>query len=229
MPRRIPWPAAFAWGLTALVTAWLAVPPAFATKQRPPEPPPPASERVYDWLEREHALLRRYLALVRQGAHDYQYKYKTPELLLPVTVDLFTGYFAHIHAMEERFLYPVLKPRLSAEQEKILRLVVHDQEGAAQAIRLLQQQLDVQQPEAAAQTIAEICDNLARMINRHIVFHEERFYPVLETLTPKEQAEILKGIAGYEQEVFGAAGRQRYGQLLAYIEEEIKRLAGRVW
>lgn len=224
--RRIPWSAAFA---AVPVAVCLAVPPAFAAEQRPPTPSPPPAERVYDWLEREHGFLRRYLAVVRQAGHDYRYGYQTPSLLMPVALDLFTGYVVHHHLMEERALYPVLRSHMTADQQKILALIEHDQQAERETVKGWQQELARLQPGAKLDAVVDAIDYLGQMINRHLVLQEERVYPVLETLAPKEQAEVLNGISRYEREAFGPAGRQRYEQLLAYIEEEIKRLAGRIW
>ncbi|MBI2104497.1 MAG: hemerythrin domain-containing protein [Candidatus Omnitrophica bacterium] len=209
--------------------AWLAAAPAFAAKQRRQEPPPPVTAGVFDWLEREHGFLRRYLAVVRQAGHDYRYNYQTPVLLMPVALDLFTGFVAHHHLMEERALYPVLRSHMTAEQLNILTLIEHDQQTERETIMRWQRELARLQPGAKLDAVVDQIDYLGQMINRHLVLQEERVYPVLETLALKEQAAILDAVTAAEREDFGAEGRQRYEQLLAYIEGEIKRLAGRVW
>ena len=222
----------FAWcgrGVAVLLTAWLAVPSAFAAKRRLPEPPPPVSARVHDWLEREHGFLRRYLAVVRQAGHDYRYGYQTPALLMPVAIDLFTGYVVHHHLREEQALYPVLRSHMTADQQKMLALIEHDQQTERETVKRWQQELARLQPGAKMDAVVEEIDYLAQMINRHLVFQEEKVYPTLETLAAAEQAAILEAIGAAERETFGATGRRRYEQLLAYIEEEIKHLAGRVW
>ncbi|MBI3330663.1 MAG: hemerythrin domain-containing protein [Candidatus Omnitrophica bacterium] len=211
--------------VAAALIVWLAVGSPAAAQQEPP----PASARVFDWLEREHGFLRRYLALVRQAEHDYRYGYQTPALLMPVAIDLFTGYVVHHHLGEEQALYPVLRSRMRADQQKTLSLIEHDQQTERETVKRWQQQLDRLQPGAKLDAVVDEIDYLAQMVNRHLVFQEEKVYPALETLAPTEQAAILEAIAAAEREAFGATGRQRYEQLLAYIEGEVKRLAGRIW
>ena len=189
----------------------------------------PALLTVHDWLEREHRFLRRYLGVVRQAGHDYRYNYKTPELLLPVAIDLFTGCVAHNHAMEERFLYPVLRPHLADDQKKILDLILHDQQTESETVKAWMREVADDASRTRLQDVVDRIDYLGQLINRHIVLHEERLYPVLEALTSKEQAEILRQIAAYEQGVFGPTGRRRYEQLLTFIEEQIDAVAGRIW
>ena len=225
-----------AWLVLAVMTGLSAASGlAHARQRKLPEPAPappirePAPASVHDWLEQEHAFLRRYREVVRQGTHDYRYDYQTPTLLLPVTIDLFTGCVVHHHLMEEQFLYPVLRSHMTAEQQKFLNLVTHDQQTENDTVKGLERQLAQHQPGASLKDEAESLDYLEQMTRRHLVFHEERLYPVVETLTPKDQAAILEGIAGYERDTFGPTGRQRYEQLLAYLEAEIKRIVGRVW
>ena len=234
MRWRVAWQRSLVWSVIVVMTGLSAASGLTQTRQRTsPEPAPPirepAAASVHDWLEQEHAFLRRYQAVVRQGAHDYRYGYQTPTLLLPVTIDLFTGCVVRHYLMEEQFLYPVLRSHMTAAQQKLLDLVTHDQQTENDTVKGLERQLAQHQPGAGLEGEAESLDYLEQMTRRHMVFHEEQLYPVVETLLPKEQAAILQGIAGYERETFCSAGRQRYEQLLAYMEEEIKRIAGRVW
>ena len=246
MRWHVTWRRSLAWSVIAVMMG-LSAPSGSARvgRRKPQDSAPtmrePASALVHDWLEQEHAFLRRYQMVVRQGAHDYRYGYRTPTLLLPVTLDLFTGCVVHHYLMEEQFLYPVLRPHMPAERQKLLDLVTHDQQTENDTIKGLERKLARHQPGASLEDEADSLDYLEQMTRRHMVFHEEQLYPVVETLTSKEQEAILEGITRYGRETFGSAslsappaggaqaGRQRYEQLLAYMEEEIKRIAGRVW
>jgi len=189
----------------------------------------PALLTVHDWLEREHASLRRYLAIVRQAAHDYAYGYKTPTLLLPCLVDLYAGRISAAHAVERRVVHPVLRAELPAELQQILRLVEHDQESEAHTITLLQQRIEHSLPPERSEEVARLCDDLAQTLNRHIVFYEERFYPVIEALSPPQQQQMLRDIARGERALFDPDDRKRWEDLLAYIEAQIDQVAGRIW
>ena len=189
-----------------------------------------APRTVSEWLQREHAFLHRYLKIVQQATHDYSYDYKTPALLMPVTIDLFTGYVAPLHDAEERFLYPVLRKHMTPEQQRGLQLIETDEQEETGTVKSWQQQLE--QYEAGQKQLTEVAetiDYLARMINRHIVLQEQRVVPFLDSLTSEEQAVTLKQLRAYEQARFGANGRFRYEQLLSAIEGEIKAIAGRIW
>ena len=189
-----------------------------------------APQTVLEWLQQEHRFLRRYLAVVQQATHDYSYGYQTSNLLMPVAIDLFTGYVAFLHEAEERFLYPALLPDTSPEQQRDLRLIETDQKEESGSVQAWQQSLE--QYEAGRKKLADVVepiDYLGRMLNRHIVLQEERLFPLLDLLTPQEQVLILKQMDALEHEVIGASDRSRYEQLLLYIEGEIKRIAGRIW
>ena len=185
---------------------------------------------VREWLEREHQFLHRYLAVVQQATHDYAYEYKTPALLMPVAMDLFTGYVAYLHDAEERFLYPVLRAHMTPEQQHDLWLIQADQQEESGTVKGWQQ--DLVQYDAGRKKLTKVADTidyLGRMINRHLVLQEQHVFPILDALTPKEQATILKEIGQLEQEVVGASGRARYEVLLSGIEGQIKAIAGRIW
>lgn len=185
---------------------------------------------VFQWLQREHGFLHRYLAVVNQATHDYSYGYRTPRLLMPVTIDLFTGYRAWLHEAEDRCIYPALANHLNEEQKQGIRLLRAEEDEEAGSVKSWQRQLI--QYEAGKKKLtglADTIDYLGRLINRHIVLQEQRVFPLLDQLTPKEQATILKQLNAFERETLGATGRSRYEQLLSYIEGEIKAIARRVW
>ncbi|MBI3996563.1 MAG: hypothetical protein HY352_02780 [Candidatus Omnitrophica bacterium] len=189
-----------------------------------------APRTVREWLEQEHRFFHRYLAIVRQATHDYSYGYKTPPLLMPAAMDVFTGYVAYIHDEETRFLYPVLLRYLTPEQQDALRLIQIDQDKEAGTVRLWQQ--DLTQYEAGHKKLPQVADTidyLVRMLNRHIVLQEQHVFPVLDMLTPAEQTTVLKHMRAFEKEAFGANGRAQYEQLLSAIEGQIKALGGRIW
>ncbi len=79
------------WGFCAFGTALVMASSSVAEAQQAQDTSP---KTVQEWLMREHRFLRCYLAVVQQATHDYMYDYKTPALLIPVTIDLFTGYVA---------------------------------------------------------------------------------------------------------------------------------------
>lgn len=201
--------------------------PVLASSKAGSGEPTPAT--VQEWLQREHRLLQRYLTVVRQAVHDYGYGYKTPPLLMPITMDFFTGYVARLHIMEETFLYPAIRPHLNAAQLKFLALIETDEREEMDTVRHWQRQLSQLQPGDSLAQVTENVDYLGQLLNRHLVLQEDHLFPVLNTLTPKEQVTILKGIAASEREAFGPKGRQRYEQLLSWIENAIKALGGRVW
>lgn len=190
----------------------------------------PAPQSVWEWMATEHRFLQRYLAVIRQAAHDYRYDYKTPALLMPVAMDLFTGYVAHIHAIEEQCIYPVLRPHMTTElQQKHLALIEGDQRSEGETVKRWAEQL-AQHVEGEKWAVeAETIDYVGQLVNRHLVLQEKHLFPVLEELTSNEQAVILANIANYEPQAFGSGGRQRCHQLLDDIEEQIKLVAGRIW
>ena len=189
----------------------------------------PSPTTVQEWLQWEHGVLRRYLAVVRQASHDYRYGYKTPTLLMPIAMDVYTGYVVHLHIMEEQFVYPPLRSHLSASQKQILALIEDEQHTERETVKQWQRQLRALQPDDSLDHVTDSIDYLGQLINRHLVLQEDHLFPLLGTLTPNEQATILQGIAAYEWEALGPKGRDRYGQLLTWIEEAIKALGGRVW
>ncbi len=194
------------------------------------ETPTASPQTVLEWLQQEHRFLRRYLAVVQQAAHDYSYGYQTPKLLMPIAIDLFTGYVAVIHEAEEAILYPALRQHMNDEQQRGLWLVENDQREESDTVKAWQREMA--QYEAGRKKITEVADTidyLARMVNRHLVLQEERVVPYLELLSSKEQAAVLKGIQRLERERVGSTGRLRYEQLLTSIEQDIKRVAGRIW
>lgn len=191
---------------------------------------PPAPQTVRGWLEQKHLVFRRYLAIVTQATHDYSYGYKTPMLLMPVAIDLFTGYVVHLHQEEARLIYPVARQHMTPVQQQRLQLIEMDQDAESGTVRSWQR--EVEQYEHGQKQLAEVgetIDYLARMINRHLVLQEEHLFPSLDLLTPQEQAAILKQVEAYERDVFGSDGQGRYEALLAYLEGQIKEVAGRVW
>ena len=185
---------------------------------------------VREWLEREHQFLRRYLAVVQQATHDYAYEYKTPALLMPVAMDLFTGYVAYLHDAEERFLYPVLRAHMTPEQQRDLSLIETDEQEESGTVKGWQQ--DLVQYDAGRKKLTQVADTidyLGRMINRHLVLQEQHVFPILDALTPKEQSAILSDIDQFERDTLGASGRVRHEELLSGIEGQIKAIAGRIW
>ncbi len=193
-----------------------------------PQAQPP--QTVREWFEQEHRFLHRYLAVVQQAAHDASYDYKTPALLMPVAIDYFTGYVAHIHRAEEQWLYPGLRQHMTPVQQQKLVLIETDQHEEFDTVKSWQHQLEqLQNGQMAIATVADTIDYLGRMIHRHIVLQEERVWPYVDLLTPQEQTAMLRHIEQFERTMLGAHGRARYEQLLAFIEEQIKALAGRIW
>ena len=148
---------------------------------------------------------------------------------MPVAIDFFTGYLAHIHAMEEQFLYPVLEPYMTAEQHRVFQIILHDQHVEAETVQKWQEALTAHEPGTDFTALGELVDYTRQMVNRHIVLQERKLLPLMDQLTPKEQASILKGIAEYDEEVFGSTGREQYDRLISYLEEEFKALTGRIW
>jgi len=197
-----------------------------AAKAAPREASGP--ETVQAWLMREHRFLQRYLAVVNKTAHDYRYGYQTPVPLLPVTLDLFTGYVARIHAMEEACIYPAVDAKMSPDQQKHVQLILGDQQEESAMVKTLLRQAAALTP-GSSEAFGETADDLARMINRHIVLQEQHLLPVLEALTPKEQAAVLLQLARHERELLGPTGRERAERLLAWIGDQVAQFGGRVW
>lgn len=197
--------------------------------QASPSPP----KTVQEWLLREHRFLRRYLVVVQQAAHDYMYGYKTPTLLMPVAIDLFTGYVAPIHEMERGVLYETLRPHLTTgDQLQTLHLLEVEQREQVGSVQSWQRELD--QVERGKRKLSEVAtdtiDYLGRLINRHLVLQEERLFPLLELLSPAEHTKLLNTLAQIEQsQLGGSRWRLRYEQLLSAIEQEIQAITGRIW
>ena len=186
--------------------------------------------RLSDWFEQEHQFLQRYLKVLRQAAHDYSYGYCTPMLMMPIVVDLFSGYVAPIHDAEEQIIYPTLKAHLEEAQAHELWLVQADEGVERETVKSLTD--DIAQYEAGQKKLTEVGDRidyLARMINRHIVLEEQRVLPQLNLLSANEQQAILQHLATFERERLGPSGRVRYDQLLDYLQAAIDALGGRVW
>ena len=211
--------------IVVMVGGW----PSHATAQ-PPQLSAPKT--VQEWLLREHRFLRRYLVVVQQATHDYMYDYKTPTLLMPVAIDLFTGYVAPIHEMEQGMLYETLRPHLTSEDQLQTRhLLEVEQREQVDSVKSWQRELvQVEQGKRKLSQVAtDTIDYFGRLVNRHLVLQEERLFPLLDLLTPAEQAKILKDLEQLERSQFGPKWRARYEQLLTYIEGEIKAIAGRIW
>ena len=216
-------------GTLALGAAMRSASPAPAWAEEGDSPHASVPTTAQEWLVNQHRVFRRYLAVVRQAVHDYRYGYQTPALLMPVAMDLFTGYVAHIHTMEEQALYPVIRPHLTAPQQHVLWLIEDEQHSERETVKQWQRQLLALEPGKDLAQVTETIDYLGQLVNRHLVLQEEHLLPLLETLTSEEHAAVLEGVAGYERETFGPLGRERYEELLAWIEEQIKALSGRVW
>ena len=210
----------------ALAIAGMLTAPAVAAQPKPDSPAPPT---VSAWLQREHVPFHRYRIVLKRAAHDYKNRHRTPPLFMPVAIDFFTGYLAHIHAMEEQFLYPVLEPYMTAEQHRVFQIILHDQHVEAETVQKWQEALTAHEPGTDFTALGELVDYTRQMVNRHIVLQERKLLPLMDQLTPKEQASILKGIAEYDEEVFGSTGREQYDRLISYLEEEFKALTGRIW
>lgn len=208
----------------------LAVLTALAFQTIPAHAEDPAPQTVGAWLGREHRFLHRYLAVVQQATHDYSYGYKTPVLLMPVTIDLFTGYVARIHDGESRFLYPAIRDHMTSEQQKGLHLIEVEQEEEVGTVKSWQNMLEqLQTGQKTITEVADAIDYLGRLLNRHIVLQEQSVFPAVDTLTAKEQAAIVKSLEAFEREALGVSGRADYERLLAAIEAQIKAIAGRIW
>ena len=193
-------------------------------------PPSQTSKTIRAWMDQRNQFLSRYLAVVRQATHDYQYGYRTPPALMPVALDLFTGYVARIHEVQERFIYPAVRAGMDAEQQRMLNLIEQDQREEGEAVKRWQQALAEFQPGTSMASLVESIEYVGRMLNRHLVLCEEHVCPVLDSLPAPQQREILARIAAFErQELGGAAGELRYEQLLTGIEEQIQAIAGRIW
>lgn len=190
----------------------------------------PTPQTVAEWVTREHELLRRYLAVLRQAAHDYAYGYKTPTTLMPVALDLFTRYVAIVHDAEEQVLYPALQAHLTPDQDADLALIKQDQQEEVRIVKTWQEEaLQHDQGRKPVAEIATTLEELARLVNRHLVLQEQRVSPYLALLSGDEQAETLRQLDAVEREGFGATGRARYERLLAWIEGEVHAIAGRIW
>ena len=214
-------------GQWAILTAGLLLVVPVTLQASTAEAPP---ETVYAWLQREHEFLRRYLAIVRQAAHDYAYGYQTPTLLIPVTMDLFTGYVVTLHDAEEQALYPALRVHMTAEQQQGLRLVEEDQKEESGTVKQWERELQqYAEGHTSLSEVGETIDYLARMINRHLVLQEERVLPFLNALSPSEQKELLARLDTLMRRELGARGRTPYERWLAYLEGQIKAVATRVW
>lgn len=212
----------------AITTLWCVLMVAGGAASQAAEEPFPGT--LKGWFSREHRFLQRYLAVVNQTAHDYSYDYKTPTLLLPIAIDLFTGYVAVIHEAEERVIYPALQEHADPEQQRGVQLILTGQREESDSVKSWQQVVEFYgRGQRKAADIVEPIDYLGRMINRHIVLQEKWLFPLLGQVSPKGQATLLKRLRAFEDDRLGAGGRARYEQLLAYIEEQIKGIAGRVW
>jgi len=179
-----------------------------------------------EWLSREHEPFRRYLAVVLRAVHDYRYQYTPPGMLMPVILDVFRGYLARVHAVEEHAIYPMVEPRMSAQQLRQLALIIHDAREESVAIQDCQRALD-ESGGRPTDAVISYLERLGYLVKRHLVFHEKHVMPMLETLPAEVQAEGLAKLAAAEPEL--ARARTRYLAWLSYIERELTAISGRVW
>ena len=100
------------WALVLVSVLGLAVVPAAHA-----ETGTASSRKVEEWLNRQHEFTQRYVKIIQQATHDYSYDYKTPTLLMPVAMDLFRR-VAYEHEVEERFMYPPLRPHMTPDQQQ---------------------------------------------------------------------------------------------------------------
>ncbi len=179
-----------------------------------------APRTVSEWLVRQHEFLSRYIAVLKQARHD-QPSDKTLPLLMPVAMDLFTGYVVYIHEMEERLLYPAIKGQLTTQQLRVLQLIEDDRRAESQTVKRWESKLEeYEQGEPAKLTeVVESIDYLAQMLNRHLVLQQQHLWTQLDgSLKLEDQEEVLKGFAEYEQRIMGQDRARRYEQLLSGIE-----------
>ena len=189
--------------------------------------PQPAT--VDQWLESQHVIFRRYLNALRQAQHDFENGYPTPTLIVPLIIDLFAGYVAHIHQVEHTVLYPVAQARLPANQQRTPELLRTEIRREFSSIRRLQQQWSQHDSSLASPALAETLDTLVRLVNRHVVLQEEQIFPVLYSLKPEEHRRLLQQLNAVEQAFVPAGGRQRTLQALDYLEDRIRIDSPRKW
>ena len=176
---------------------------------------------LYDWLEQQHQIMRRYRMVLRQTVHDLRYNYRMPVLMLPVAMDFYTGYLAHVHEEERRILYPALRPRMTPEQQRQLAFVDQEISSEHDTVR------DWQRATKTSDLIDAI-DYLEQMLNRHLVLQEQWVFPLLGSLPAKDQAAIVQQLAAMDRSLFGPDGRARREAVFAYLEGEIARISPRM-
>ena len=177
-----------------------------------------ASPTLYAWLEQQHQPMRRYRTVLRQAVHDLSYDYRMPTLMLPIAMDVYTGYLAQVHEIERQVLYPAVQARMTPEQQRQLTFLDHEIDSEHDMIIRWQR-------ETTKTGLIDALDYLEKMLNRHLVLQEQWVFPVLDKVSAKEQGEILKRLSAMELALLGRTGRQRYEAVLAYLEGEIVRIS----
>lgn len=189
----------------------------------------PAPTTTDAWLESQHVILRRYLNVMRQAQHDFEYGYPTPTLIVPLTVDLYLTYVAHLHQIEHLALYPFVQPRLPAERRQMVEALRKGIRSEFSAMRTLQRRWREHGGDLASPPLAEALETVIRLVNRHIVVQEEQVFPVLYALTPEEHRALLQRLAAVERAFVPPSGRARTVQALDYLEDRIRIDSPRKW
>lgn len=192
------------------------------------EDPSPAT--IFNWIEAQHRVFRRYAALVNQALHDYDYEYPTPRLLIPVIIDLYPGYIMRLHELEVRVLYPVLRQRMTEVQQRSLDTLIRSITVEQRALLRVTQAWEQVERGEKGTVLVEPLEAFLRLLNRHIVMQEEAVMLQIDALfTPQEQAAIVQQGAKVDQALFGRQGRRPSDAVFDAIEEQIRIVSPRKW
>ncbi len=204
--------------------------PAPANDSPAPVATPTQTPLVVAWLQDHHQFLQRYLAVLWRAEHDYRFDYVVPPLLIPATIDIFSGSIVPINELERQYLYPPVGRRMPADQQHNLAMIDHAIEREYTRFERLQQTVSDVERGAAPTQLGEPFGVLAGAIRRQLVFEEEQLVPLLAQVPPSEQTHMLRQLQVGQRQLFGPQGQQPYEQLLTALEDALKALGnGRVW
>jgi len=181
--------------------------------------------KAIEELKRDHALIKRTLAVIDGMLGDGQRPDRLQPEALRQAIDFVRGFAERCHqAKEERALFPLL----AAKNETIARGPVHMLEAEHEAGHVLISELEAALPgleagETRAQKQATRALLLfSRMLRRHIAKEDDILFPLAAALISEaEAAHLAREIEAVQEEV----GPDAYATFAALVES-LERSAG---
>jgi hemerythrin-like domain-containing protein len=161
------------------------------------EPAPPPGVDIRDMIVVHTAMLREFrlapAAVLRIAAGDRQQTKTVDDYL-----GLLCALLHHHHAAEDELLWPVLAPRLTAAQRRLVGVAEAQHDGIEQALRSIDRARKLWHHAPGASTAGELAETLHSLhglLNEHLEAEERDLLPLASAyLTEAEWAAI--GAAG---------------------------------